>query len=151
MDGALWSGDDGKRAGIWPVVLGAGGMASPMTPVGPPRVRELNSSDLNIQQPLADGGNFSIICREDNVSFTGVDQLRQPLNWAWDMAGGPQQTSAVIQVTRENLTFNKKGVSYQVRLAPEAGSFQQLNNGDIRLRPNAAGKLVLNLDAMKNQ
>lgn len=36
-------------------------------------------------------------------------------------------------------------MDYQLRLATDAGQCQQLNNGLIRLTPNDAGILVLNL------
>jgi hypothetical protein len=34
-------------------------------------------------------------------------------------------------------------MDYQLKLSPDAGSCQQMENGVIRLSPNAAGKLVL--------
>jgi len=37
-------------------------------------------------------------------------------------------------------------MDYQLSLAPDGGSCQQLDNGAIRLSPNASGKLVLLLD-----
>ena len=114
-----------------------------MAPDGPPVVKELNPTDLSIRQPLRGGGTFSIICRETNVTFTGVDGQGQPLRWAWDMVGGARQKSAVQTVTPNGIAYHYAGVDYQLRLAPDAGSCQQLDNGAIRLIPDGSGKLVL--------
>ena len=97
MDGARWSGTE--KAGVWPVLLSSSGKSVSMVPDGPPVVEELNPTDLSISQPLRGGGTFSIICREINVAFTGVDGQGQPLRWAWDMVGGTRQKSAVQTVT----------------------------------------------------
>ncbi|MDB6110214.1 MAG: hypothetical protein JWR69_1964 [Pedosphaera sp.] len=145
MDGARWSGAD--KSGIWPVLLSTNGESSPIQLDGPPTVKELNKTDLSISQPLRGGGTFSIICRETNVTFTGVDGQGQPLHWAWDMVGGAQQKSAVQTVRSNSVVFHCTGMDYQLRLAPDAGSCQQLSNGAIRLSPNNSGKLVLTLDA----
>jgi hypothetical protein len=143
MDGALWSGSGTNSVGMWPVLLSSNGTTSPMTPEGPPVVKELNPTDLSIQQPLSGGGTFSIVCRETNVTFTGVDGQGQPLRWAWDLVGGAQQQSAVQSVTTNGVIYHYTGVNYQLRLSPDAGFCQQLGNGAIRLSPNTSGKLVL--------
>jgi hypothetical protein len=114
-----------------------------MTPDGPPVVKELNPTDLSIRQPLRGGGTFSIVCRETNVTFTGVDGQGQPLRWAWDMVGGTQQKSGVQTVTPNGVAYHYNGLNYQLRLSPDAGICQQLGNGAIRLSPNSSGKLVL--------
>ena len=141
MDGALWSGT--QQAGMWPVLLSADGKPVALRSEGAPVVKELNRTSLSIQQALRGGGTFSIACGETNVTCTGVDAHGQPLNWAWDLVGGAPQKSAVQTVTTNSVTYHATGMDYQLRLAPAAGSCQQLNNGSIRLSPNSAGKLVL--------
>jgi len=141
MEGSLWSGPE--KAGLWPVLLSPDGEKSPLTPDGPPVVKELNPTDLSIRQPLGGGGTFSIVCGETNVTFTGVDGQGQPLRWAWDMVGGAKQKSAVQTVTSNSIAYHGTGIDYQLRLAPGAGSCQQLENGAIRLIPDGSGKLVL--------
>ena len=145
MDGALWSGAD--KAGIWPVLLSADGTASPLAPDGPPIVSELNKTDLSVHQSLRGGGVFSIVCRENNVTFSATDGDRQPLDWVWNLVGGAKQTSVVQNVTSSSIRYLYNGVHYQLQIAPNAGSCQRLNNGVIRLIPNSSGKLILILNA----
>jgi hypothetical protein len=144
MDGACWSGTE--QAGIWPVLLSAGGDKTPLTPDGPPVVTELNQTDLSIRQPLRDGGTFTIVCSETKVTCTGVDGQGKPLRWAWDLVGGEQQKAAVQTVTSNSVAYHLTGMNYQIRLSPDAGSCQQLENGAIRLNPNQSGKNILILD-----
>ena len=106
-------------------------------------VKELNKTDLSIAQPLRGGGTFSIICRETNLICSGVDGQGQPLRWAWNLVGGAQQKSAVQTVTANGVAYHYAGADYQLKLAPDAGSCQQMENGIIRLSPNDSGKLVL--------
>jgi len=146
MDGALWSGPG--KAGIWPVLILPDGTTSPVTPEGPPVVKELNPTDLSITQLLRGGGTLTIICSETNVSCTGMDGQGKPLSWAWDMVGGARQKSAVQTVTSNRVAYHFAGVNYQLSLSPNAGTCQQLDDGGIRLRPNRAGKLVLALDGL---
>jgi hypothetical protein len=141
MDGARWSGPE--KAGIWPVLLSTNGESSSMAPDGPPAVKELNPTDLAINQPLRGGGTFSIICRETNVTFTGVDGQGEPLRWAWDVVGGARQKSAVQTVTPNSVMYHYAGVDYQLKMSPGVGSCEQLGNGTIRLSPDNSGKLVL--------
>jgi hypothetical protein len=141
MDGALWSGT--RRAGIWPVLLSPDGRSAPMEPDRPPEVRELNATDLSISQSLRGGGTFSIVCRESDVSFTGVDGRGQPLHWAWDFIGGPQLRSIVQSVAPQSVAFQSAGLAYSIRLASDAGTCEQLDDGVIRLSPNGSGKLIL--------
>jgi hypothetical protein len=147
MDGALWSG--AEKAGMWPVLLSADGKKSPMTTAGPPLVKELNATDLSIQQPLSGGGKFSMVCGETNITFSGVDERGQPLHWAWDMVGGQKQKSAVQKVTPNGVAYNYEGMDYQIRLAPDEGWCQQLEDGSIRLCPDKTGKLALILAATR--
>ena len=143
MDGSLWSGKE--QAGIRPVVLSAEGGASPMVPDGPPVVKELNQTDLSISQPLTRGGAFVMVCREANVTCTGVDGQGKPLRWAWDMTGGDSQKSVVQKVESNRLTYRANDVNYELRLSPDAGSCQQLPDGTIRMIPNSSAKLVMAL------
>jgi hypothetical protein len=151
MDAALWSGSGTNAPGMWPVLLSPDGEPSPMTPDSPPVVKELNSTDLSIQQPLRGGGTFSIVCRESDVTFTGVDGQGRSLRWAWDLVGGAQQKAAVQTVTPNGVLYTHAGFNYQFRLFPKMGSSQQLVNGNIRLTPNASGKLVLILHTSSRQ
>jgi hypothetical protein len=143
MDGALWSGIE--KAGMWPVLLSTNGNNLSLAPDGSPVVKELTPTDLSIRQPLRGGGTFSIVCNETNVIFTGLGGLGQPLHWAWDMVGGPQQKSAVQMVSSNCVAYNYTGVNYQLRLSPDTGFCQQLSSGAIRLNPDSSGKLVLML------
>lgn len=157
MDGGQWSGNGTNSVGMWPVILPSGGV---MVPQGLPAVKELDPTDLSIQQPLVGGGTFSIVCCESNVTFTGVDGNGQPLNWAWNLVGGAQQTSAVQNVTSNSITYvfypvaadgsTGTGVNYQLQTASGMGSCQQLGNGNILIIPNNSGKLMLNLNTIAN-
>jgi len=146
MDGALWSGSGRNVAGMWPVLLSSNGMAAPMTPDGLPVVREITPKALSIQQSLGGGGTFLLVCSETNVACIGMDAQGQPLPWAWNLVGGGQQKSAVQAVTSNSVVYHYNGANYQLRLAPDAGSCRQLENGDIRLAPDSSGKLVMILD-----
>ncbi len=141
MDGCIWSGTE--KPGIWPVLLSPDGTTSPMTLDGPPVVEELSQTDLSVRQPLRGGGTFSFVCSETKVAFTGVDGRGLPLSWAWNMVGGAQQKSAVMNVTSNGIAYYSTGVNYQLELAPGAGFCQQLGSGVIRLNPNSSGRLVL--------
>ena len=147
MDGALWSGTE--KAGMWPVLLAPDGTKTPMIPEGAPVVEELNPTDLSIRQPLRGGGSFTMICRESNFTCTGVNGSGQPLNWAWNLVGGAQQTAAVQQVATQSIIYLSPGVIYQLKQAPHAGNCRQSANGDLQLIPNPAGKLVLDLNVTR--
>ncbi len=147
MDGALWSG--AEKAGIWPMLLSSDGKTSPLATDGPPTVSELNKTDLRIRQPLRGGGVFTMICSEDKVICTAVDEHGKPLPWAWDMIGGSQQKAAVNAVMSTSVSYHFGGADYQIRLAPDEGFCQLLGNGVIRLTPGNAGKLTMQLTATK--
>lgn len=139
MDGCLWSGTD--KAGMWPVLLAADGKSSPLVADGPPVVTESGSTKLDVRQPLTGGGTFEMICSESKVSFTGVDGQGQPLHWAWELVGGPQQKSVVQAVTPDTVRYHFSNVDYSLELSPDEGSSRQLESGVIRLTANDAGKL----------
>jgi hypothetical protein len=69
----------------------------------------------------------------------------QPLLWAWDLVGGARQKTAVQSVAADAITYQSAGGSYQLKVAPGAGSCQRLDDESIRLSPNSSGKLVMNL------
>jgi hypothetical protein len=144
MDEGQWSGT--QPIGIWPVLVSTNGTTSAMIPQGQPVVKELNPTDLSIQQPLSNGGSFSILCCETNVTFAGVDGKGQPLSWAWNLAGGAQQTAAVQTVTSNSVTYSYMGANYHIQMALNAGSCQQIDTQTIRLKPNTSGKLTLILN-----
>jgi hypothetical protein len=143
MDWALWSPAEGKSVGMWPVLLAGGGGTSALVVDGAPVVRELNAEDLSIQQPLAGGGNFSLVCAEGKVICIGVDGQGKPLRWAWELTGGRKLKSVVHSVAPTGVSFRYQGTDYQLRLPPGAGSCRQLANGDIQIAPEAAGKIVM--------
>jgi hypothetical protein len=143
MDGGQWSGSGTNSVGMWPVLISSNGATSFMTLGGKAVVKELDPTDLSIQQPLNGGGTFLIICCESNVTCIGVDGRGQPLDWAWNLVGGTQQASAEQNITSNTINYNYLGVNYKVETAPGAGSCQQLGDGSIRLNPNAIGKLVM--------
>ncbi|HZI32896.1 MAG TPA: hypothetical protein VFF11_11180 [Candidatus Binatia bacterium] len=147
MDWASWSTSGTNPVGMWPVLLSSNGTASPMTPEGSPVVKELNSTDLSIEQSLSGGGIFSIVCGEDNITFTGTDGKGQPLRWAWNLVGDAGLKSVIKDVTLNTIAYRYDGVNYRLRLAPREGSCRRLSNGDVQLGPNSSGKLVVILDA----
>jgi len=142
MDGARWSGTE--TAGIWPILITTNGDGTPITPDAPPVVKELNRTDLSITQPLRGGGNFILVCRESNVTCTGVDRQGKPLPWVCDMVGGERQRSAVQTVTSNSIVYHYSDMHYLLKLS--AGSCHRLDNGDIRLSPDDSGKLTLRLN-----
>ncbi len=145
MDAALWSATE--KAGIWPVLLSPAGHPSPMTPVGPPVVKEINPTQLSITQTLADAGTFSLLCSETEIRCAAVDPRGRALPWAWDLIGGAAQ-KAVVQTIRSNsVAYRFSARNYLLQLAPNSGSCHPLENCAIRLTPNASGELVLLLNA----
>jgi hypothetical protein len=146
VDWALWSHSGTKHAGMWPVLLGADGSTSPLQPDGTPIVKELNTTDLSIVQPLQGGGTFSIVCAENSASFEGKDGQGHPLNWACQIVGGSRLKTAVTRVDSESVAYSHSNVEYHLKLGSKAGSCRQLEDGSIELVPNAVGKLVLKFD-----
>ena len=145
MDASQWSGIGTNSAGMWPVLISSNGATLFMSAAGPPEIKALNPTDLNIQQPLHGGGTFSMTCCEANFTCAGKDGQGNPLPWALDLVGGAQQSAVVQSVTPAAITYNYQGAHYQLRLGPGAGSCQPLGDGTIRLRPNASGTLTLML------
>ena len=146
VDWAFWSVSDGKRAGMWPVLLGADGPAEPMRPDGPPVVKEQNTTDLSIQQTIQGGGAFSIVCAEKEVIFTGVDGRGEPLKWAFNVVGGEPLKSMIKEVNLTGVVYTHSGVDYNLKIGAKAGSCRKLDDGSLQLLPNGAGKLVLKFD-----
>jgi hypothetical protein len=81
--------------------------------------------------------------------LAGVDGQGQPLHWALNLVGGASQASVVQSVLTNAVTYQYDGASYQLKVAPDAGTCQQLSNGDIQLSPDNSGKLVLVLDVAR--
>jgi hypothetical protein len=109
-------------------------------------VKELDATDLRVDQPLKGGGRFSIVCKEDEVILMAVDANGKPLNWSCDIIGGEQLKSIIKEVGETSVTLSESRVDYCLKLGSHAGSCRQLNNGSVRLLPGRAGKLVLKLD-----
>lgn len=141
MDWALWSRSESRPVGMWPILLSPDGAASPMMPQGPPAIKELTATVLRIKQPLEGGGVFSIICSENHVSFSGLDQQGLPLRWAWRLVGGPKQEAIVRTVRADQIAYRYIGTDYQVRLISNSGACEQLTNGDLQINANASGRL----------
>ena len=146
MDWALWSRSESRPVGMWPVLLSPDGTHSPMAPQGPPVIKELTATDLSIKQPLEGGGIFSIVCSEDRVSFSAVNQQGLPLHWAWRLVGGAKQDSIVQTVGADQIAYRYAGTDYQVRLISNSGSCEQLTNGDLQISANASGSLGIELE-----
>jgi hypothetical protein len=147
VDWAFWSDSGRKPAGMFPVLVLAGDAKLALPAAGAPVVKELNSTDLSIEQPLNDRGTFSIVCKEKEVTFGAVDGQGRPLNWAWNMVGGDRLNSLVKEVNRASVIYHHAGVDYQLKLGSHAGSCRRLADGSVQLLPNEAGKLVLKFDS----
>jgi hypothetical protein len=144
IDWAFWHKKT-ELAGMWPVLLSSDGTIAPMTPDGPPEVKELTPKELIIRQSLDGGGTFTIVCAEANLTCAAVNGQGQPLRWAWNLVGGSGQESIVQTVTPQGINYQFKGTDYQLRLVPNSGSCQKSSYGDIQIFSNNSGKLVLNL------
>ncbi|MGC3959761.1 MAG: hypothetical protein QM813_18115 [Verrucomicrobiota bacterium] len=146
VDWAVWSASGTVRAGLWPVMLGSNSTKVSMQPDGLPVVKEMNATDLRIDQPLKGGGNFSIVCREDRVEITGLDRDGKPLSWACQIIGGDRLKSMIKQVNPTSIALSHSGVDYKLKLGAHSGSCQQLEDGNLQLQPNQNGMLTLKLD-----
>lgn len=143
MDWAMWTRSGAKNVGMWPVLLSPDGKTSPLTPEGAPIVKELNTQNLGVYQPLREGGKFWIACAESKITFAATDKDGKPLRWAWQMVGGASQKSIVQSVEANRIRYKHGGEDYQISTAPNSGTFQQQANGDIHLMANQSGKIVL--------
>jgi hypothetical protein len=141
MDGARWSKK--QTAGIWPVLLSPTGDKSAMVPEGPPVVKELNPTDLSVNQPLHGGGSFSIVCRESEITCQCVDGQGKPMPWAFDLIGGDGQKAVVQGVTPNAIAYRVDGVAYQMKPSDNSGTCSQLDDGTIRIKSGDAGKVTL--------
>ncbi len=147
MDWARWSESGKLPVGVWPVLLATNAdghvMTLPLATAGEPEVTELNAHDLSIRQPLADGGTFTLICAETNLTGIAVDRQAHPLAWAWNFVGGTRQKSAVQSVAPDGITYRFEGTDYHLQLPSHGGTCQQLENGMVQVRPNSEGVLML--------
>jgi hypothetical protein len=147
MDCAVWSDPSDGSKGMWPVLVSDSGANSPLVLQGQPVIKELNKKDLSIQQPLAGGAVFLLICREKTLVCTGLDGAGQPLPWSWILAAGPEQSSAVQSVTANTITYHYQDTEYQLRM--KSGSCRQSIDGSLQLVPDHSGKMVLELNVAK--
>jgi hypothetical protein len=145
MDSAVWSANG--QEGMMPVMVSSNGANEPLTPQGEPAVTELNATDLSIRQALASGGEFSLICRERTLSCAGVDAVGRPLPWAWIFAAGPEQSSPVLNVTANTITYRYKDSRYRLHLT--SGSCRRTNDDCLQLTADDSGKMVLTLDVTR--
>jgi hypothetical protein len=146
VDWAFWSDGGRKRAGMWPLLLKRDGVTAPMLIAGQPSVRELNSTDLCIDQPLKGGGKFLIVCKENELDFAAEDAQGKPLKWAFEMLGNQQFKSLVKQVAPTSITYDHNGVEYQLKLGSKSGTCVQLADGSVQLKSSESGSLVFQLD-----
>jgi hypothetical protein len=143
---AVWSDSGKTRAGMWPVLVSANNASVPMQPDGLPVVKELNATDLRIDQPLKGGGIFTIVCREGRLEITALNHDRKPLEWAFDIVGGHRLKAMIKQVNPTSVALHHSGVDYHLKVGASAGSCHQIENSPIRLIPHERGELVLKLD-----
>jgi hypothetical protein len=139
IEGGLWSTKK-QRAGGFPVLTSGDGPGTALECDGNPTVKELNATDLSITQPLNSGGRLTAICRENSVTISAFDGQNHPLAWAFDLVGGAKQKSAVQGVDANAVHYS---AGYSIRTATNAGSFRQLEDGTIRISPNAAGEMTV--------
>ncbi|HEV2455374.1 MAG TPA: hypothetical protein VGY98_14005 [Verrucomicrobiae bacterium] len=144
MDCAVWSDPDHGAKGMWPVSLSRDKTGSPLTPIGEPLVTELSATGLEIRQPLAGGGTFSLVCRENKLICDGADATGQPLRWAWNLMAGPEQSAVLRGVTSSTITYCYKNSSYRLHLAK--GNCRRAGDECLQLTPDHSGKMVLDLD-----
>ncbi len=145
MDQAQWSGK--QKAAMRPVIISADGASANMDPEGPPVVKELNATDLEIKQALRGGGSFSMDCGESGLYCAATDGHGHPLAWAWEWYGGGKMSAAIESVKTNCVTYHYAGTTYEMRTGPDAGLFEPLDDGKIRLKSNAAGRIVILLGA----
>jgi hypothetical protein len=145
VDWARWSDGGRQPAGMFPKLIQPDGTAQPLQPDGAPVVTESKRTALQVEQPLRGGGTCSIQCDETKVVFAAVDAHGQPLPWAWDIVGGDCLKAIVKHVEPGRIACRYQGTDYTVKLGARAGIARQLPDGSLRLLPNAAGKLVLEL------
>jgi len=148
VDSAPGADPSAKSTGLWPELLSPNGATSTMTPIGPPAVKEPDPTQLSIEQSLGGIGTFSVTCSEANIKCVGLDTQGQPLPWAWDLIGLKRGTSSALRnVTSNTISYHYLEHEYKVRI--QAGSCQALKDGSIRMRPDASGALVLDLNVVQ--
>jgi hypothetical protein len=143
MDWARWSTPTSPNVGMWPVLLSSNNLESVMLPEGDPVIKSMDTKKLEIKQPLSGGGQFLMICAEDKITCTASDAWGKPLCWTWSLNGGSRQKSIVQSVTPSAVNYLYCGTGYQLRLARGSGSCEQLNDGNIQIKANQAGAVVL--------
>ncbi len=143
MDWARWSEPGDSNVGMWPVLLSSNNLETAMVPAGNPTVKEVDPKRLEIQQPLSGGGTFLMICAEDRITCLASDAEGKPLCWAWKLSGGSRQKSIVQSVAASAIDYLYCGIGYQLQLLRGSGSCQQLNGGNIQIKSNKTGAVVL--------
>lgn len=145
VDAARWSARE-KRAGLWPVLFSPAGTAMPLTITASPEVRELGRDQLTIRQPLAAGGNLSLVCAEASLAAEATDGAGRPLPWGWELVGGSAQGD-VQAVTPDRVKFRHAGFDYELRTSPGGATCQTTDHGTIVLRSDPRGKIAFILGA----
>ena len=145
VDSALWAKSRNADAS-YPAVLALDGETSRLRASGKPVVKELNDTELGIQQPLDSGGSFSIVCSENELKFAGSDADGHPLRWRWRMEAEVRRRSAIQSVTTNEIRYSFEGTSYALRVAADSGSCAETDNGDVLIKPNNQGKLALTFE-----
>jgi hypothetical protein len=143
VDWASWSDSGKNRAGMWPMLLEPDGSTSPMPPDGKPVVKELNSTDLRIEQRLRGGGVLSIVCGEREITVRGTHPNGKPLKWAFEIAGGERFKTNIRGADATGVHYHHAGVDYSLSLGSRKSMAHRSDDGTVRLIPDQAGKLVL--------
>jgi hypothetical protein len=146
MDWARWPANEGQKIGMWPVFVPSKDLESPILPEGNPIVKAIGTKELRIEQPLKGGGRFSIHCMESKATFTLTDSKGKPSIWAWKLAGGAKQKAIVQSVTPLAVNYTYSGYQYKLQVPRGSGSCRHLDDGDIEIKANDSGTVVLLLD-----
>jgi hypothetical protein len=143
MDWANWSRSANETVGMWPVLLSLDGVTEKMDISGVPAVREAGAGELEIRQPLRDGGTISIACRENGLNFVAVDGHGNPLHWALNLNGGEKLKSMVRSIKPMAINFNHDARDYELEVPRGEGTVEQSSGGTIETVANSKGELIL--------
>ncbi len=110
-------------------------------------VKELNATDLSVQQALQGGGTFSVVCTERQLRCRALDGAGNGLPWAWQIVGGARLQSMLKRVTSDKMVYEHDGVDYELSREAPSCSFRHMGEGCVQIVAHAGGEIVLNLDS----